>query len=380
MPFFRDLVHHPRRLWLRRAVFQVHLWAGVLLSLYVVMIALTGAVLVWEDELTRVALPPGLNRYDPAHTASPSAVMQHFAAASPGSLATDLILPSPAVPAFRLTASDTAHHRLLFVADPVTADLRPQGRTSIAWAHDLHVNLLLGEELGLRLNGMAAAVLFVLAVTGIVLWWPGVRIWVRGLRVSVRHNWRRINYDLHSAIGFWTLLLVLWWAFSGIYFTWYRQITLAVNAISPLEGMLSPGLPANLPVGASAAPASLADLISTASHASPHGRLYSIGSPSLQDPETFLLMDLRAPADFSHRDIVRVRTADARLLTVWHYGENHSLGDWILWSMHPLHFGTLWGWPGKVLWCALGVSLAVLSATGLLMYWNRYLRLRWRRL
>ena len=42
--------------------------------------------------------------------------------------------------------------------------------------------------------------------------------------------------------------------------------------------------------------------------------------------------------------------------------------------MHPLHFGTLWGLPIKILWFLLGLSLAVLTATGLVMYWNRYLR------
>jgi uncharacterized iron-regulated membrane protein len=85
-------------------------------------------------------------------------------------------------------------------------------------------------------------------------------------------------------------------------------------------------------------------------------------------------MDLRAPADFSHRDIIAISTVNAQVLTNWHYGANHTLGDWLLWSQHPLHFGTLWGLPIKILWFLLGLSLAVLTITGLIMYWNRYLR------
>jgi uncharacterized iron-regulated membrane protein len=88
-------------------------------------------------------------------------------------------------------------------------------------------------------------------------------------------------------------------------------------------------------------------------------------------------MDLAKPGDFSHRDIVTLDTATAKILSIWHYGNNQSLGDWILWAMHPLHFGTLWGLPFKILWFLLGLSLALLTATGLLMYWNRYLRKRW---
>jgi uncharacterized iron-regulated membrane protein len=62
------------------------------------------------------------------------------------------------------------------------------------------------------------------------------------------------------------------------------------------------------------------------------------------------------------------------VISVWHYGERHSLGDWVLWSMHPLHFGTLWGPVVKLVWFLLGLSLGILTVTGLLMYWNRYLR------
>jgi uncharacterized iron-regulated membrane protein len=42
--------------------------------------------------------------------------------------------------------------------------------------------------------------------------------------------------------------------------------------------------------------------------------------------------------------------------------------------MHPLHFGTLWGPVVKLVWFLLGLSLGILTVTGLLMYWNRYLR------
>jgi uncharacterized iron-regulated membrane protein len=92
------------------------------------------------------------------------------------------------------------------------------------------------------------------------------------------------------------------------------------------------------------------------------------------------VMDLGRPGDFSHRDLVTLDTVSGRVLSVWHYGKNESLGDWVLWAMHPLHFGTLWGVGVKILWSALGISLAVLSGTGVLMYWNRYLRKRWQAL
>ncbi len=54
------IVHYPRKLFLRRALFQIHLWAGIFLTLYVVLISITGALLVFEDEFTATTLPAGL--------------------------------------------------------------------------------------------------------------------------------------------------------------------------------------------------------------------------------------------------------------------------------------------------------------------------------
>ena len=110
------------------------------------------------------------------------------------------------------------------------------------------------------------------------------------------------------------------------------------------------------------------------------GYLDGIGLPEKSGGNVTLYVDRLSPGDFSHRDIDTFDGHTGKLLTVWHYGENQSLGDWILWLVYPLHFGTLWGLPIKILWAILGLSLSVLSVTGLLMYWNRYLRTRWRAL
>src|SRR5580698_6390939 len=44
-------VRQPQKIWLRRALFQVHLWSGVTLGLYILMISVTGSVLVYRNEL-----------------------------------------------------------------------------------------------------------------------------------------------------------------------------------------------------------------------------------------------------------------------------------------------------------------------------------------
>jgi uncharacterized iron-regulated membrane protein len=372
MSILNTLVHHPRKLWLRRALFQIHLWAGVLLSLYVVVIALTGSILVFRTELTSAALPRNISAYDASHIASIETVVRNFTVTFPGASLQTLQLPSPAIPAFLLYATDAQKHPVRLMADPTNAMLYAQPRTWLDWVYDLHVYLLLGHGYGMQVNGVGAAGLLLLTLSGLFLWWPGVRSWMRGLRVDFGRNWRRINFDTHNAIGFWTFVIVSWWAFSGVYFGWYRQVTAAIASVSPLRGMIAPPSPLLHPHGLHRA--SLQQVLDSVQNASPNGHLFSLSDPTLSTPITYALVDLRAPGDFSHRDIVAVSTADARVLTVWHYGENHTAGDWILWAMHPLHFGTLWGMAFKIIWAMAGIALALLVATGLLMYWNRYLR------
>jgi uncharacterized iron-regulated membrane protein len=44
---------HPESLWLRKAFFQVHLWAGVGASLYILLMSLTGSIIVFRRELEK---------------------------------------------------------------------------------------------------------------------------------------------------------------------------------------------------------------------------------------------------------------------------------------------------------------------------------------
>jgi uncharacterized iron-regulated membrane protein len=365
-------LHHPRKLWLRRALFQIHLWAGLLLTLYIVVIALTGSILVFRREMNRAQLPRTLHRYDVRQVASIEEVLGRFRSTYPGATLDTLEMPSTLFPAFYLSVTDADHRPVTLVGDSLTGALVAQRRTWIDWVYDLHVYLLLGRTHGMQVNGVGAVGLLLLALSGLYLWWPGVKTWRRGLRIHFSRNWRRINFDLHHAIGFWTLFIVSWWAFSGIYFAWYREVTALVAAFSPLEGMHAPVAP--VPTPQEAHRTTLAQILAAVHEASPRGTLFSLSDPLLTGESVYALVDLGAPGDFSHRDILTLSTADARVLTAWHYGQNHTLGDWILWSMHPLHFGSLWGTAVQVIWALAGVALAVLAITGVLMYWNRYLR------
>jgi uncharacterized iron-regulated membrane protein len=95
----------------------------------------------------------------------------------------------------------------------------------VKWLVDLHQNLLTGS-LGRVVNGMGALCLTLLCLTGAAVWWPGIAHWRRSLTVAWRARFPRLNWDLHSALGFWFFPFVLVWGLSAVYFVFPQPFDL----------------------------------------------------------------------------------------------------------------------------------------------------------
>ena len=121
--------------------------------------------------------------------------------------------------------------------DPNTgADLGetiPPGVRTLDWFVSLHDDLLSGFT-GRTINGIGGIVLIVLCISGAVIWWPGTAAWRRGLSIQWRAGWKRVNFDLHSAIGFWSFLFVFMWAVSGVYLVFPHPFMAVVDFLEPL--------------------------------------------------------------------------------------------------------------------------------------------------
>jgi uncharacterized iron-regulated membrane protein len=96
----------------------------------------------------------------------------------------------------------------------------------------LHDELLLDRPDGPWWNGALSLVFTLTVLTGAVVWWPGVSRWKRSLGVKVTSGWRRFNWDLHSALGFWLLLFMLMWGVSGWYLGMPEPLTDFVERFS----------------------------------------------------------------------------------------------------------------------------------------------------
>ena len=168
---------------LQRAFFQVHLWSGIALSLYVLVISVSGSVIVFRRELDR-ALCPG-----PGKTIA-------------------------CEPAF------------------------------VTWLADFHDNLL-ADHAGRLANGIGAILIMLLAIAGLVVWWPGrapASNWWRRMSVRRGVGGRRFTLDLHNMLGFWLFIFVFVWALGGIYFAFPQAFNALADAFKAGEEETAPSL------------------------------------------------------------------------------------------------------------------------------------------
>jgi uncharacterized iron-regulated membrane protein len=113
-------------------------------------------------------------------------------------------------------------------------------RFSVEWLVNFHENLLSGST-GRLVNGIGAVCLTLLCLTGAIIWWPGINNWRRSLAVNWRASFARINWDLHSALGFWCFFFILVWGLSGIYFS-FPQLFNALFLLDPADHLTDQGL------------------------------------------------------------------------------------------------------------------------------------------
>jgi uncharacterized iron-regulated membrane protein len=218
-------------------VLQIHLWTGIALGLYVVVIFVTGSVLVYRNELYRAFRPVPRIVTGSGAPLSDEALASAARRLYPDYEVTDLRHARVADRAVEITLKRdrSIKRRLLhpFTGEDL-GDPLPAGYRAVAWMRDLHDNLL-GGETGRQVNGAGSVLFVVLCLTGAFIWWPGIATWRRGLTVHWRSNWRRLNWRLHSALGFWFFVFMLMWGVTGTYLSFPSWFSSAFDAIQPYD-------------------------------------------------------------------------------------------------------------------------------------------------
>jgi uncharacterized iron-regulated membrane protein len=338
MGSFKQFWRQPQRVWLRKALFQVHLWTGIGAGLYVLLISLSGSAVVFRQDIFKAYESPVILVEAKGERMNSDQVRDAAERVYPGYDATQVYefadQPTRAVEV-RLEKGSWIKNRLF---DPYSgADLGnsvPWQITVTAWFYDLHVELF-GGRLGRQINGAGGALWAALGLTGIVVWWQGIQNWKRGFLIRLKSGWKRFNWDLHSSLGFWTLLFTLMWGITGVFAAIPDPFRNAVDYLEPLQRIDNPvTAPGQRGAGGVAQTQDRG-----ASPQNPEGQRGRRGGGRGRRPQ------------FKPR-----------------------VGDQILRGAYALHFGNFAGTKLKIAWVILGLVPGALFVTGLLMWINRKVR------
>jgi uncharacterized iron-regulated membrane protein len=219
MTFWQRWMSQPQTTRLRRAMFQLHMWSGIGIGLYVLMVSVTGSVLVYRNELYRAATPDPIvvTKSGPLLTDEElgAAARRRYAGYAVTGISRSRT-PDLAVTVSLKKGADLEDRLFNPYTGEDLGNSVPLGIWLVSKLMELHDDLLAGRT-GRAANGVGALLVIVLACTGLIVWWPGRRTWRRSLTLHRNVGWRRFTWDVHSVMGFWSVGIILLFALSGAY-------------------------------------------------------------------------------------------------------------------------------------------------------------------
>lgn len=390
-------------LHMRPALAAMHRYAGLLMAGFLIVAGVTGSLLAWKDEL-EAGIAPGVFRVaPPAPGAAPLDALllrERVAAQFPQAQVTYAPLSAPPGHSMQFYLRPAGEAPLaddeVFV-DPYTGAVLGQRRWGeiaqgavnlLPFIERLHYALALGDT-GLLVFGLIAMLWTVDCFIGAALTFPA-RLKKRGegqrgkpWLLRWRPSWLlrrhggsyKLVFDLHRAGGLWLWAMLLVFAWSGVAFNLYGAYAAVMRPLFPHQGAEE--------IVARHTPAPAPHLDWPAARA--QGRSLMA---QLARSERFSILEENALAyerelgvySYSVRSSRDVRehkglttiffdAASGRQLASW-LPTGTASGDTIRSWISALHMASMWGWPFKLFICAMGMLVAGLSVTGVLI-WRR---------
>ena len=342
----------------RRALLTLHQWVGLAAALFLIVIAVSGSALVFENAIDR-ALNPQLSYVTRGpRRQSFETLLARVAATYPDDRVVGIRVAEQPDQAdeFSLRSRRSAS------IDPYTGmvlGVRDRETSLARRLHLLHTRLGAGA-LGEQLVGWLDVALLALAISGLVLWWPRQIV-----GVNRAGSWKRINFDLHNALGLYSSLVLVAITASGVLIAFERTTDPIVRRLNPST---EPAPPKSTPF-AGATPMAVDKVMAIAGRTLPGAFASNVNVPAGGDAVYRVLMKFPEDRTPAGRSRVHIDQYSGDVLLV----ENTRRappGTRILNLKRSLHTGDIFGAPTQALYFLVSLGVAVQAMTGALIWWN----------
>ena len=350
--------------WFRR----IHLYLGLSAGLVIMVSCFTGAVLVFEEELQHAFHK---ERYDVKIEGSQLPV---------DSLLASLKEKEPKAEITRVQVfADSARSVVIsynggkknqaFI-NPYTAEVIELYKFQDSFFYTMFAlhRWLLGGDIGKLIVGISTLVFVFILATGIILWWPkSRRILLQRLKIKSDAGGKRLTHDLHIVLGFYSAIFLFVFAFTGLAwsFEWFNKGIYKITN-SPVKG---PKPPQSTFVEGE----KRIDLDRVLGEARQHTQgvvFYTINLPK-DSIEAITISSLSNSAPHtSATDALYLDQYTGKKIGQLNF-DDRSTGARVRATFKPVHTGSIFGLPSKIIAlivCLLGTSFPI---TGTLIWINR---------
>ena len=222
---------------------KIHLWLSVPFGIIINLICFSGAMLIFEPEITRNI------KSDVYYVSSSDGepipmgeLMETVKATLPDSVSiTGVTVFSDKDRTYQVNLSKP--RRASLFVDPYSGQITGKYERIgfFSTMFKLHRWLLDsanphgdGVKVGKLLVGISTLIFVIVLITGVIIWWPRARKNLRrSLSISFKDGWRGIWKGLHVAGGMYALIFVLAMSLTGLTwsFNWYRTAFYAVCGV-----------------------------------------------------------------------------------------------------------------------------------------------------
>ncbi len=352
---------------LYRVIWRWHFYAGMIVAPALIVVAATGALYIFKDELEAV-IYPGVTYVEPAaHRVSYEQQLAAARAAVPTPVQIFLVQVFANPKRATGIAMGGAKFQISYV-DPY----RGRYLGAIEKGNFFEIVLKLHRQLFVGTTGRIVVELttcwtIVLAATGMYLWWPRKWYHVWGVWLPrLRRKPYVVLRDLHSVGGIYVAIIAIVISLTGLIYTysWGSGFQYASQKTGAFDMFSKPML--------SKCPPTAKDL--------PLDRFVEIGHERMPG-KTLNVWFPRAPnavymvfggSDYgpSVHEMLFIDRATGEILADRPINQTKPLYWFGMWN-YPLHVGTILGLTSKIVWLVTCVVLMTLPVTGVWMWWQR---------
>ncbi|MEG4215633.1 PepSY-associated TM helix domain-containing protein [Microcoleus sp. Pol14C6] len=353
----------------RKLAFKLHLYLGLVVGIFLAVIALTGCLLVFSPEIERFFNPQLLQVIPQSEQIPLENVLQIVEKAYPQNQALSILLPRSAKEVCQVWMLSKSEEIVSVYVNPYSGEItgtRLGKQTFTGLILTLHAELA-GGEFGHLVVGICGLVMLALTFTGLVLW-TGWRNLARGFSINWQAHWQRTVFDLHNVSGIVSVAFIILISATGTAIIFYAPVEATLYWLTNEKPQ----------------PALTSHPQSSSSRQNIDEILQQVNTVLTEAKTTFISLPLTPEETFKVRKKFPHDPHPNGISTIYldqYSGKilqadsvnSASVANRILNSLYPLHIGSYGGIYLRLAHAIAGLAAIVLFVTGVMMSRQRHL-------